>query len=453
VVLCGGAGTRLQPLSQPHRPKPSLRLPDGEATMLQATLARWDAADFSPPRLVAGEPHLDGILAAHAGVQVLVEPQARGTTAAILAAACWVGSGLVLVSPADHVVPDPSALREAVLRGAPAADEGRVVVFGVRPDRPATGFGWIALGERLHEGVHAVGSFLEKPDLDRARALLVGGDHVWNAGMFLFDAQALLRLASRLVPSLVDEVRRAVDGARTDGAALRLDAEAFARCHAPSFDVAIMERLGPDEAAVVPVDVGWDDLGSWDALHRVGNHDMAGNVVLGRVTQRGCRDSVLVSDGPPVTVAGLEEVVVAASPEGVLVAPRSWSEEVKGLAMPGLERRPWGGFARLDRGPGYQVKRLVVLPGQRTSLQWHRHRAERWTVLSGRAVVHLDGDELELEAADHVVVPQGAVHRLGNPGAEPLVVLELQTGPYLEEDDIVRVGDDYGRADEATESG
>jgi len=271
--------------------------------------------------------------------------------------------------------------------------------------------------------------------------------------MFLFHAPRLLQLAEGLAPELVGHVRQAVASGEPTEGGLRLAPEPFARCRAPSFDVAIMEALSAGEAAVVPVDVGWDDLGTWDALGRVGSADRDGNVVVGRVTQEGCRDSVLVSEGPPVKVAGLEEVVVAASPEGVLVAPRSWSEEVKGLAMPGLERRPWGGFARLDRGPGYQVKRLVVLPGQRTSLQWHRHRAERWTVLSGRAVVHLDGDELELEAADHVVVPQGAVHRLGNPGAEPLVVLELQTGPYLEEDDIVRVGDDYGRADEATESG
>ena len=444
MVLCGGSGSRLWPLSQTYRPKPLLPLVLPNQTLLGETLERLEPVGL--PWLVAGRVHREQLRAAHPEVPLLVEPSPRGTAAAILAAAVWAGERVLWVCPADHVVGDGAGLVRAVQLGLTAAQH-RVVVFGIRPDRPATGFGWIALGQRLHEGVHALRRFEEKPSRDRAEALLDGGEHVWNAGMFLFYAPRLLELAERVVPELVATVREAVERGTESGRELRLDAEAFARCHAPSFDVAIMERLGPDEAAVVPVDVGWDDLGSWDALHRVGNHDAAGNVVLGRVTQRGCRDSVLVSDGPPVTVAGLEEVVVAASPEGVLVMPRAWSEAVRDLEHPGLERRPWGGFARLDRGPGYQVKRLVVSPGQRTSLQRHAHRSERWTVISGCATVHLDGNDLVLHRGEDVLVPLGAVHRLGNDGAEPLVVLELQTGVYLEEDDIERLSDDYGRVE------
>jgi len=445
VVLCGGEGTRLRPWSTPTRPKPLVHLPSGDETLLAATLRRLEAPGFAAPRLMAGRHHAPALSAAFPGVAMLVEERPAGTAAAVLMAALQAGEATLLVVPADHVIHDTEALHEAVRCALPAAAEGRVVVFGVRPTYAATGFGWITQGASVGPGVAAVDAFLEKPDPPTARALLLAGGHLWNAGMFLFHGPALVRLAAELTPELLRACQRAVAAATTDGATVHLAAPLPAG--GPSFDVAVMERLPSDRAAVVALDVGWDDVGTWDAVGRVGSADASGNVLLGRVTQEGCRDSVVVSDGPAVMVSGLEGVVVAASPEGVVVLPRHDSERVKHLAWPGLERRPWGGFARLDRGPGYQVKRLVVSPGQRTSLQRHAHRSERWTVISGCATVHLDGNDLVLHRGEDVLVPLGAVHRLGNDGAEPLVVLELQTGVYLEEDDIERLSDDYGRVE------
>jgi mannose-1-phosphate guanylyltransferase / mannose-6-phosphate isomerase len=444
VVLCGGAGSRLWPASRSESPKPLLALGVGGSTLLASTLERLTAPMFTPPRLVCGRAHLAAVAAHAPGVACLVEPMPKGTAAAVLAAACDAKEGLVLVLPADHTVSDWSAMAAAMEAGIPAANDGRVVLFGVAPDRPATGFGWIELGDRLGSAVH-VRRFCEKPSQSEAEALLARGGHVWNSGMFLFDAQALLAEARSLEPDLVDAVERAVSGSTQVDGHRYLAEGAFAEARAVPFDIAIMERK---RAAVVPVDMGWDDVGTWEAVWRLGKKDADGNVRSGKVRLEGCEGSLVWSDGPQVVAACLRDMAVVASSNGVLVVPRSMAQSVGTLAAQSdlSELRPWGSYAVVDRGAGFQVKRLTVEPGHRLSEQSHGHRSERWTVVAGQADVHLDGRSLTLAVGESVHIPLGMTHRLGNSGPVPLVVVEVQTGTYLEEDDIQRGADDYGRA-------
>lgn len=386
VVLCGGPGVGTVPSSVVAGARP------GPPTLLRDTLERVDHEAFARPTLMCGAAHADVLGAPGRPVDLVVEPTPRSTGPAVAALAAHVVEGLVLVLPADHEVAAPAALRDAILAGAPAARDGAIVTFGVRPEYPATGYGWIERGPPTGWGAHAVAGFEEKPHRDRAAAWMAAGRHLWNSGIYLFEARQLLQRMRGLGLSWVDHAIAAVAHGRKRAGRVDLDAAAFMQCPPVSFDVAVMERS--PEAVVVPVEMGWGDVGG------APGGDRAGEVV----------------------------------PLGGAAAPASpWSQ------------RPWGHFVCLDRGAGYQVKRLQVEPGRRLSRQRHRHRHERWTVVHGTARVELDGVERRLGVGDVVDIRPGAVHRLANPGEDPLVIIEVQTGAYLGEDDIERFADDFGR--------
>ncbi|MCS6987507.1 MAG: mannose-1-phosphate guanylyltransferase/mannose-6-phosphate isomerase [Sphingomonadaceae bacterium] len=466
VLLCGGAGTRLWPLSRADMPK-QLQALTHEQTMLQAT-ARRVAVEapglrFRPPLVVAGEDHrfLVADQLGEAGIEpaaILLEPEGRNTAPAIALAAQWhLAQGrpeaLLLVMPSDHLIRHEEAFRAAVAVAAPVARAGRLVTFGVRPSEPATGYGYI---EAEGQGaVRSVRRFVEKPDAATAARYLAQG-LMWNAGIFLMRADAFLKALAAHAPDVASRCRKAATF-RTEGPFVRPDRDAFVAVPAISVDYAVMERA--DNVAVVPVEMGWSDVGSWDALWRVLATDADGNVVRGAGTLIDCRDSLVRNDGGPFVAAlGLEGMVVVSTADAVLIAPRGRTEEIRrvverieadglDLARASAEvRRPWGSFRSLGRGQGWQVKRIAVRPGYKLSLQKHAHRAETWVVAAGRAIVTVDDEVRELGQGESVHIPVGAVHRLENPGPQVLELIEVQQGLYLGEDDIVRLADAYGRA-------
>jgi len=449
-VLCGGSGTRLWPLSTPRRPKPLLQLPGQPTTLLQLTLNRLRELGTAEAVLVCGAAHEAAIGREAPGLRRMVEPVARGTAAAIVAAALHArqeGPGPMLVVPSDHVVANVAAFSDAVRRGLPAAEAGELVLIGVEPTEPATGYGWIERSEGDPSAAVPVRRFVEKPDRVRAERLLAAGGFLWNGGMVLASPETVIREARRHAPDVLLAVERAFAGAESRGDATWLDGDALRHGPSVSFDVGVLERS--DRVAVVGAAMGWSDVGSWDAVLDAAGADADGGVTVGDVVATDCSGSLLVQQGPrPVAAAGLQDTVVVSAEEGVLVVSRGATQAVGALAREFLGRiqRPWGDYEVLDRGPGYALKRLRVDPGQRTSLQRHRDRAERWTVVQGLAHVHLDGEATSLSVGQSIEVPRGAVHRLACGGHEPLVVVEVQLGERLAEDDIERFDDDYGRA-------
>ena len=436
------------PLSTPRRPKPLLQLPGQPETLLQQTLNRLQELGPGEVVLVCGAAHEAAIGREAPGLRRMVEPVARGTAAAIVAAALHArqeGPGPMLVVPSDHVVADVAAFSDAVRRGLPAAERGEIVLIGVEPTEPATGYGWIERSEGDPDSAVPVRRFVEKPDRVRAERLLAAGGFLWNGGMVLAFPDTVIREARRHAPDVLVAVERAFTGAETRGDATWLDGEALGHGPSVSFDVGVLERS--DRVAVVGAAMGWSDVGSWDAVLEAAGAD--GGVTMGDVVATDCSGSLLVQQGPrPVAAAGLKDTVVVSAEEGVLVVSRGATQAVGALAKELLGRiqRPWGDYEVLDRGPGYALKRLRVDAGQRTSLQRHQDRAERWTVVQGVAHVHVDGEESSLSVGQSIEVPRGAVHRLACGGHETLVVVEVQLGDRLEEDDIERFDDDYGRA-------
>ncbi len=470
VLLCGGSGTRLWPLSRADMPK-QLQALAHEETMLQATALRVNsgtgAASFRAPIVVAGEAHrflvTEQLL--HVRVQpevVLLEPQGRNTAPAVALAAHWhVRQGnpdaLMLIMPSDHLIGNEAAFRDAVAVAAPHAAAGRLVTFGITPSEAATGYGYIeaeagpALG-----AARPVRRFVEKPDAQTAARYVAEG-LLWNAGIFLLRASAFLEALEAHAPEVAEPVAAAAASLLAEGLFMRPDADAFAAVPSISIDYAVMERSSA--VSVVPVDMGWSDVGSWDALWRVTVPDSDGNVLRGSGALVHCRDSMVRNDnGPFVAALGLENMIVVATADAVLIAPRNRAEEIRKVVdrieAEGLDltrtshevRRPWGSYRSLGRGDGWQVKRIAVRPGGRLSLQTHARRAETWVVVSGEAQVHVDGIDRRLGPGESVAIPLGAVHRLENPGPEPMELIEIQQGSYLGEDDIVRLADIYGRA-------
>jgi mannose-1-phosphate guanylyltransferase/mannose-6-phosphate isomerase len=460
IVIAGGAGTRLWPASREALPKQFIPLL-GDASMFQTTLDRV-AEGFAAPVVVT---HADFrfLVERQMGARgmagtILLEPARRDSAPAIAAAALAVErarpGALALVLPADHLVADVAGFSAAVARGRAAAEAGRIVTFGMRPDRPHTGYGYIAPGEELFPGVHAVARFLEKPDAVKAAALIAEGA-LWNAGMFLFRAADLLAELTRLEPAIVEAVAASLDGATTDLGFTRLDPAAFARAPRISVDYAVMERTG--RAAVAPASFGWSDVGNWAAVWDASPQDAAGNVTAGDVELVDVRGSLVRTSGPLTVVVGVEDAVVLVENDAVLVARREGAESVK-RAVERLKARghdavlasrrvdrPWGYYEQLDRGDRFQVKRIVVQPGGRLSLQSHVHRSEHWVVVRGTARVTRDGEDVLLRENESIYLPLGAVHRLANPGRIPLEIIEVQVGSYLGEDDIVRYEDQYNR--------
>lgn len=452
VVLCGGAGTRLWPLSRRARPKQLLPLAS-ERSLLHDTLIRCDG--FSEPVLIGSSAQrfllTDAARRAGHDLLLIAEPEGRNTCAAAAAAALAVSPGtLVLLLPADHRVDDPDAFREAVFAGCAAALEGRIVVFGVHPDRPHTGYGWIE--PVAGEGCRAVRRFVEKPDLATAKDCLAQG-MLWNAGIFLFRADAFLDELETLAPEVLSAARRATDAATRSGNVVELESVAWASCPSTPIDVAVMEKT--TLASVVPVDMGWSDLGSYEALHEMHPHDPAGNALVGDAVGQGATNCYLHGEDILVTAVGVSDLIVVGTPDAVVVAPRGSGDLIKGL-VEGLgtraevvehprAERPWGRYRVIDRGDGFQVKRIVVRPGERLSLQLHHHRDEHWIVVAGRALVTLGDEATEHRVGGHIRVPVGVPHRVENPGAVDLMLIEVQLGSYLGEDDIVRIDDVYGR--------
>jgi mannose-1-phosphate guanylyltransferase/mannose-6-phosphate isomerase len=465
VILSGGAGTRLWPLSRALYPKQFMALA-GETSLLQQTAARVaDPARFAAPLVVCNDEHrflvaeqlrARGISASG----ILLEPVARNTAPAACVAALRLAEqdpgALMLLLPSDHYIADRDGFLQAVARAAGAAAEGWLVTFGVTPDRPETAYGYIRRAEALAgHGCHRVARFVEKPDLKTAEGYLAGGDYVWNSGMFLFAAGRLLEEIARLEPDMLDACREALDKAAVDLDFLRLDPAGFARAPAASIDYAVMEKT--DRAAVVPVEIGWTDVGSWDALWQVSATDEAGNALEGDTIAVDSRKTYLRSEGPLIAALGVENLIVVATADAVLVCPLDRAQDVRALVQrldaAGRDEhqvhtkvyRPWGCYQGIDAGDGFQAKRLTIKPGASISLQRHRHRAEHWVVVQGVAEVTRDGEVFTLEANQSTYIPPGTKHRLKNPGHDTLHIVEVQSGDYLGEDDIERFEDLYGR--------
>ena len=462
VILCGGSGTRLWPLSRKGFAKQHVAILGGESPF-QRTLRRvGDGGVFATPIVIAGAGgrFMVAEQAAATGlpVEIALEPEGRDTAAAVALAAELVlrrdREATAIVLPSDHAIPDAAAFAAASARAAAAAEGGGLVVFGVRPTAPATGFGYIRPGEGARAGARCVAAFEEKPTAERAETLIAEGC-LWNAGMFCFRAEAGLAEIRRLAPQVADAVRRGVVEASDDLGALRVG-PGFADAPRIAFDRAVMERT--TAALVVEADFAWSDIGDWRELWALSQKDAEGNVVEGRAVARDSRDSfVRASDGRLVCALGVEGLAVVDTPDALLVAPLSRTQEIKGLVeslaaegrpeaeTPARVYRPWGWYQTMDLGERFRVKRIQVTPGKKLSLQRHYHRAEHWVVVRGTAEVTRDDDVLVVRENESIFLPQGCVHRLANPGRIPVEIIEVQTGAYLEEDDIIRIEDDFGR--------
>jgi len=470
VVLSGGAGTRLWPLSRTLYPKQLLPL-TAESTLLQETVDRvGDPATFAPPMVICNEDHrfiiAEQIRKGGGDADTLVlEPVGRNTAPAVACAALLLArkdpAALMLVLPSDHKIEKPEAFRAAIETARKAAANGALVTFGVTPDAPETGYGYIRRDEPYSVDGAALADcftidrFVEKPDLATAKTFLADGGYYWNSGMFLFTAGAYLAELERLEPEMLARCREAVENGKSDMDFYRLEKTAFEACPAQSIDYAVMEHA--TKAAVVPVDAGWNDVGSWSALWSVGGKDTEGNVQKGDVIAADTQNSYLRAEGPLLCTVGVDNLVVVATEDAVLVVSRDRAEAVgqlvKDMTAGGRNEphahltvyRPWGSYRTIRMGENFQVKHIVVNPGGCLSLQKHHHRAEHWVVVSGTAHVVRGDDNVVLEANESIYIPREAVHRLENKGSVPLDLIEVQTGGYLGEDDIVRLEDVYGR--------
>jgi mannose-1-phosphate guanylyltransferase/mannose-1-phosphate guanylyltransferase/mannose-6-phosphate isomerase len=465
VLLSGGTGTRLWPLSREVLPKQFLAL-TGSRTLIQETALRVAGQDFAVPVVICARDHrfLVAEQLRHAGVagaRIVLEPARRGTAPAAAVAALLVAEekpdGLVLLMPADHVVTDTRAFAAALDVAVAAARAGALVTFGITPTAPETGYGYIRAGAALAgiPGAFQVAQFVEKPDRATAQRYLDDGGYGWNSGMFLFRADVLLAEMARLEPVLLAACREAVRQAGRDLDFLRLEEAAFLSSPARSIDHAVMEHT--DKAAVVPAAMGWSDVGSWQSLWEITDRTPDGNVVLGEVVVEGARGSYLRSEGPLVAAVGVEHLVVVATRDAVLVSHRDSAQDVKkivdrlkaaGSDLPvqhPVVPRPWGSYETVDSGANFLVKRITVDPGQKLSLQMHHHRAEHWVVVAGTALATCGDRQVTLQPGETTYIPQGARHRLENPGQTPLVLIEVQSGAHLSEEDIVRFEDIYGR--------
>lgn len=479
VILCGGSGTRLFPLSRESHPKQFLCL-TGQQTMLQQTAMRlrgWEEGVplASTSTLICNEEHR--FLAASqwaeaegGAVSIILEPVGRNTAPALTLAAlhaCSDGADpVMLVMPADHVIQDTAAFQDAVRAGLQGAIQGAVVTFGVLPQYPETGFGYIQYRqEHLEDNVFAVEAFTEKPSLASAQRYVQQPNFLWNSGIFMLRTSTWLKALQLCDPEMLASCQSAMRSARHDLDFIRPDKAAFTACPSDSIDYAVMEKLLAHPkwgitCSVVPLSAGWSDVGSWDALWKVTERDNRGNAVIGdAVLHQGCNDTLLMSNSRLVAGVGLHDLVVVETADAVLVADKRYTQEVKTLVNRLCEgghritnqhrkvHRPWGWYDLIDSGERFQVKRIVVNPGASLSLQMHQHRAEHWVVVKGEAEVTHGERNFSLKENESTYIPPGHRHRLRNVGAQPLEIIEVQSGSYLGEDDIVRFDDAYGRAE------
>ena len=482
VVLSGGSGTRLWPLSREKYPKQLLAL-IGADSLLQATVRRVESiegATLSPPMVVCNEDYRFVIaeqlrLMARPG-RIVLEPTGKNTAPALtLAALASMQSGadpILLVMPADHVITGGAEFRRVVADGAVLAAQGAVVTFGITPDAPETGYGYIESGAPHPGGAataRGIARFVEKPDLATAQAYLAAGSYLWNSGLFMMQASVWLAAIGHCRADILAACQTAWDQGQTDGEFVRVNPEAFALCPSDSIDYAVMERIAVDGAGapggprtlppgvVMPLDAGWSDVGAWDALWDVLPKDAQGNVSQGDVLLHDCQDTLSLSEGRLLACVGVRDLVVVETSDAVLVVHKDRTQDVKkivdrlkqlGRSESSIHRkvfRPWGWYDSVDSGERFQVKRITVKPGGMLSLQMHHHRAEHWIVVSGTARVTRGNETFLLSENQSTFIPLGTTHRLENPGRVPLDMIEVQSGTYLGEDDIVRFEDAYGR--------
>ena len=474
VILCGGAGTRLWPLSREQYPKQLLALA-GDQTMLQATACRVDAtlatADGKvlPPLVVSNEDYRFITAeqlrqAGHAEAAIVLEPVGRNTAPALTLAALFaLKSGddpALLVMPADHIINDVGTFRAGVVRGMAYVESGKLVTFGIRPTHAETGYGYISAGPPLtgEGGGRGILAFVEKPDAATAERYVASGAYLWNSGIFLMRASVWIAQLGALRPDMLSACRAAFAAHSAERDFLRVGAEAFTACPADSIDYAVMEKMPAGMGVVIPLEAGWSDVGAWDALWQIGSKDSDGNVLRGDVMAVETRDSLAIAQSRMVACIGLADTVVVETPDAVLVAHKSHMQQIKEV-VGRLKRdkrpeadahrkvhRPWGYYDSIDAGSRFQVKRIMVNPGAAISLQMHHHRAEHWIVVRGTARVTRGEEIILLSENESTYIPIGTRHRLENPGKLPLEIIEVQSGAYLGEDDIVRFEDTYGRS-------
>jgi mannose-1-phosphate guanylyltransferase/mannose-6-phosphate isomerase len=468
VLLCGGSGTRLWPLSRKSYPKQFVGLIDKES-LFQATARRLSGNDFDAPSVVTAADFRFIVTEQLASLKIapadiLIEPYARNTAAAICAAALALDArapgALMLVAPSDHVIPDVARFRDAVRAAAPLASTGQLVTFGIRADRAETGYGWLELTTPTLDFApqpQPLRSFVEKPNLAKAEALLHGGRHLWNAGIFLFSTTAILEAFATHAPEVLTATRAAFDAAEKDLSFTRLAPKPWSELPDISIDYAVMERA--QNLTVVPYAGAWSDLGDWQAVWREAEADTTGTVTAGPASAFDCHNTLLqaTSEVQQLVGIGLTDIIAVAMPDAVLVAHKDRAQEVKqavaalkAKSVPQAETlprdyRPWGWYESLVVGPRFQVKRIVVHPGAALSLQSHHHRAEHWIVVEGTAKVTVASEVKLVTENQSVYIPLGTIHRLENPGKVPLTLIEVQTGSYLGEDDIIRYEDVYAR--------
>lgn len=470
VLLAGGSGTRLWPLSREQHPKQFLSLL-GKSSLFQDTALRTAGIDEAVNPVVIGSAQHRFVIAEQlrqAGIRdaaVLLEPEGRNTAPAAAVAAHFVAEefgpdAIVFIMAADHAIGDQAAFESAVKAAIEAASQGYIVTFGIKPTRPETGYGYLKVkAESQLEGALEVERFVEKPTLERAREFIEQGDHYWNGGMFLFRSGRFLAELRRLEPETYIKSLEAFHKARREGDTIALDAKAWKECRNESIDYAVMEKT--EQLALVPLDAGWDDVGSWTFLERVPANDGQDNRVRGDVLLEDSRRNLVHSSGRLVAMVGVEDHVVVETDDAVLVAPRDRVQDVKKLVQ-NLKRkkrieaeshrrvyRPWGFYETVALGERFQVKRISVKPGEKLSLQMHFHRAEHWVVVKGTAKVTCNDKTFIISEDKSTYIPLGNTHRLENPGKVPLELIEVQTGCYLGEDDIVRMSDSYGRSENA----
>ncbi len=467
VVLAGGIGSRLWPVSRAQLPKQFIQFPGWSESLFQGTLTRLAGLpDIADPIVICNHEHrfLVAEQLRQAGFEqsaIILEPVGRNTApAAALAALLGVTNdpeARLLVLPADHVIQDRQALASAIELGNELVAQSRLVTFGIVPGAPETGYGYIERGEALvDDAAFAIKRFVEKPALDTAREYLASGNYLWNSGMFMFSASGLLEELQAFAPDILANCRDAWQGRQALGDFIQIPVEQFTQCRGDSIDYAVMEHT--EHGAVIPLVAGWNDLGAWDAMWEVGERDQDGNVSSGDVLLERVSDSYVQAGSRLVAAVGMKDALIVETADCVLVADKNNAQDIKAIVERlkieqrsecehhSLVYRPWGSYQSLAQGTGYQVKHIVVNPGEALSLQLHHRRAEHWTVIKGTGVVRCDEREVSLTVNESIFIPLGSKHRLANPHADPVEIIEVQVGEYLGEDDIVRFEDRYGRA-------